>query len=109
MCAVIKTHEMTMNIFSEQRNAERFAIAYEVQLEDGNGVTRDLSSTGVYFTTSNYLEVGYVLQFYILLQKIGKSINRLRCEGQVIRTDESSQEWGIAVHLLTFGFEYSHG
>ena len=96
-----------MQPYTENRSAERFSLSYQVELENGKGLTRNISKTGVYFETSIFYSVGSVLQFSIQLQKLDKEVNRLRCHGRVIRTDKHTQKWGVAVNYLTLGFEYS--
>jgi hypothetical protein len=91
----------------ENRSAERFSLTYEVEFENGTGFTRNISKTGVYFETSSFHNVGSIVQFSIQLHKLNKEINRLRCHGRVIRTDQNAHQWGIAVNYLTLGFEYT--
>ncbi|WP_269747910.1 hypothetical protein [Methylomonas lenta] len=42
-----------------------------------------------------------------MLEKIGALVSRLRCEGQIVRTEDLTQHWGVAVQFSDFGFEYA--
>ena len=98
-----------MGTTREKRASQRYPVAYDVEWENGNGVTRDLSIRGVRFFTgaSHRFWIGEMLRFFVIVRRLETSMNRLRCEGRVIRIDGSSAGWDVAVCLQNFQFEYS--
>jgi len=91
----------------DHRIAQRFPVVYNVVFEQGSsGLTSDMSTSGFYFTTQSAIHIGQSLRFCILLEKVGTLVSRLRCEGQVVRTDNLTQQLGVAVQFSDFGFEY---
>lgn len=86
----------------ENRQAKRYPTFCIVELDSGTGVTRNLSTIGVCFTTDKAIEPGLMLRCFILMQKTGKNITRLRCEGRVVRADQSADGWEIGLHFTTF-------
>ncbi|MGR9012858.1 MAG: PilZ domain-containing protein [Gammaproteobacteria bacterium] len=92
-----------MSDSNENRQAKRFPSAYIVELDSGTGVTRDLSTAGVCFTTDHAIEPNLMLRCFIPMEKTGGSApRRLRCEGRVVRIDESEVGWEVAVKFTTF-------
>lgn len=82
----------------------RFSTLCKVELEEGTGmgVTRDLSTTGFHFTADEPLPIGSMLRCVILMPKKDDKVVRLRCEGQVVRTDKSVDGWDIAINFTSF-------
>ena len=89
-----------MNDSREKHLAGRFPTFCTVELDSGTGITRNLSTTGVYFTTDKALEPDLMLRCFIPLKKeIGRNMTRLRCEGRVVRSDKSENGDGWEVGL----------
>lgn len=86
----------------ENRQATRYPTSYIVELDSGTGVTRNLSTAGVSFTTDNAIEPGLMLRCFILKQRTGSNITRLRCEGRVVRADKFADGWEVGLHFTTF-------
>ncbi len=83
---------------SERRRAERFKGAIPVELKEGRGLTRDFSTDGVYFETDQPLDVGERLDFTIWLEHASPNNPlRLRCQGEVVRTETGLEKRGVAV------------
>jgi len=91
-----------MSDFREKRLAGRFPSCCTVDLDPGTGVTRDLSTTGVCFTTDKAIEPDLMLRCFIPMQKPGKNPIRLRCEGRVVRANKSEDGWDVAINFTTF-------
>ncbi|MCK9396961.1 MAG: PilZ domain-containing protein [Methylobacter sp.] len=91
-----------MNGDKENRQAKRYPTSCIVELDSGTGVTRNLSTTGVCFTTDKAFEQGLMLRCFILMQRTGSNITRLRCEGRVVRADKSADGWEVGLHFTTF-------
>lgn len=85
----------------ENRLAGRYPTFCTIELDSGTGVTRNLSTTGVCFTTDNAIEPNLILRCFILMQKMGGNIIRVRCEGRVVRADKSGNGWEVAINFTT--------
>lgn len=90
-----------MNKTKEKRLTRRFPTSCAVEFDAGTGVTNDLGTTGVCFTTDKAIEPDLMLRCFIPMQKPGRNLTRLRCEGRVVRADKSSEGWKVAVNFTT--------
>jgi hypothetical protein len=95
-----------MSESKEKRLAKRFPTFCRVEFDSGSyscsGVTRDLSTKGVCFITDKPLELEQMLRCFILMEKKGGNLTRLRGEGKVVRVDKCAEGWEIGVHFTTF-------
>lgn len=90
-----------MNPTKENRLAGRYPVSCTVELDSGTGITRNLSTTGVCFITDQAIEPNLMLRCFIPMQRAGRNMTRLRCEGWVVRADKSADGWEIAVNFTT--------
>jgi hypothetical protein len=90
-----------MNSTKENRLTGRYPAFCTVELDSGTGVTRNLGTGGVCFTTDNHIEPDLMLRCFIPMQKKGRNLTRLRCEGRVVRANKLEQGWEVAVHFTT--------
>ncbi len=84
------------------RRSERVRSEKRVSLEDGvEGLTRDVSATGVYFVVDDKVEPGQVIRFSIEFSTpVGEpEILRLDCVGKVVRVESSDEKSGVAVAI----------
>lgn len=88
---------------TESRHEKRYDLQLLVEFDHGEGVTRNISTSGVYFTTDQALETGSEIKFYLVTE--GEDYNRIYCEGQVLRTEPCDEDWGIAVRNTQFTFQ----
>ncbi|MGZ4956563.1 MAG: PilZ domain-containing protein [Methylobacter sp.] len=93
--------EQDLNQSKENRLAGRYPTFCTVELDSGTGITRDLSTMGVCFTTDNEIEPDSMLRCFILMQKMSKNMTRIRCEGRVVRVNKSADGWEVAVNFTT--------
>lgn len=91
-----------MNNIKENRLAGRYPTFCTVELDTGTGVTRNLSTTGVCFTTDKIIEPNLMLRFFISMQKKGRNMIRLRCEGRVVRAHKFANGCEVAIQFTTF-------
>jgi hypothetical protein len=83
---------------TEQRRNQRFALRLPFQIVSSgtnvraNGETKNVSSSGVLFTTKLPVPVGDAIEYVITFPKAtgARSEVRLRCVGKVLRQDEES-------------------
>jgi Tfp pilus assembly protein PilZ len=65
--------------------------------DEGKGVTRDVSSSGVFFETDKHYEVGSIITMTIDLENPPGT--RLRCVGTIVRLEDRGSRVGVAVHM----------
>jgi len=91
---------------SEKHRAPRHLGATPVELKNGKGITRDFSSTGIFFETDKSFTQGQPIAFTIVLQNVDPNRPvRVKCRGEIVRVDESGQKIGIAVAISSYNFE----
>lgn len=67
----------------ERWDAPRLPMRFPVVLERGNGWTRDVSASGVYFETDEAFTPGAPIRFSLLLEHVYPTPFRLECQGQI--------------------------
>ncbi|NJC87946.1 MAG: PilZ domain-containing protein [Desulfuromonas sp.] len=92
-----------MTSIQEKRHAERFMIETPVMLENGTGMSRDISESGIYFMTDQSLTPGGIVRFSVKLDHLrpGKAV-RLDCQGQVLRIEPAGERFGVAAKINDF-------
>ncbi len=91
---------------SEQRREPRHKGKLHVELGSGKGITRDFSSSGIYFETNRSFTPGQSIEFTIVLRHIDpKSPVHLKCQGEIIRVEENEQKIGVAAAIESYTFE----
>ncbi len=90
---------------SNKRANSREASALQLQLGGGgSGVTRDVSASGVFFETDIEQVAGSLIDFTIEFETPGGPM-RLKCHGQIVRTEQHGTRQGAAVKILESKFE----
>ena len=98
---------MTASPSADRRHGSRFPIELPVELAEGTGRTRDLSSSGVYFETQEPFVPGAPLRLIVLLERAAFLVSegatasplRLECEGYVVRVERREGRLGVAAAL----------
>jgi hypothetical protein len=91
---------------SEKHRATRHRGATPVELKDGKGITRDFSSTGIFFETDKSFTQGQPINFTIVLENVDPDRPvRVKCRGEIVRVEESGQKIGVAVAISSYNFE----
>jgi len=84
----------------ERREAPRFPVTLPVTFEGGQGWTRDVSVSGVFFTTEWPFPIGAPIQFTLVLENVAPGARQqVSCQGTVVRVERSEQAYGVAVSL----------
>jgi len=83
----------------EKRRGQRVHTALPVFLKNAEGITRDVSASGVFFWTSeSTCALGELISFTVELKRPeGRMI--LKCHGDVVRTEARHGEMGVAVKI----------
>lgn len=90
-----------MSHSKENRLAGRYPTFCTIELDSGIGITRNLSTNGVCFTTDKAIEPNLMLRGFISMHRAGRNMTRLRCEGRVVRSVKSADGWEVAVNFTT--------
>ena len=80
---------------NEQRTNERFNLCCLVTFREGPGWSRDISTTGIYFSTKKVLKESEMIQFTIHLNQEPN----VQCDGKVMRTKQRTDGYGVAVQF----------
>jgi hypothetical protein len=91
---------------ADKRRATRYQVALPVQLESGNGSTRDISTSGIFFETEESFSPGAEIRFSAVLEHaVPGGPVRLRCEGQIVRVERREGKVGVAATITSYQFE----
>jgi hypothetical protein len=84
----------------ERRSAERFRVSLPVETDRGPGVTRDVSTSGLYLVTDRRLAAGDRLQLVVTLPDHDHSLRiRLSLNGKVTRVEDVEGAAGAGIAL----------
>jgi hypothetical protein len=88
------------------RVSPRFRIDLPVELEQGTGTTRDLGTSGVYFTSRFGYEPRSRLEFTIVMDSVNANQPlRMRCSGEVVRVEALDGLVGVAARITEYAIE----
>ena len=85
---------------AEQRRDRRIDIALPVMLQNAMGITRNVSSSGVFFWVNGTYALGDVIDFS-MGRKTESGEFMLKCRGVVLRTEQRNDDVGVAVWVST--------
>ena len=89
---------------STKRREERVQAALQVDLDHGTGVTRDVSTSGVFFETDMDCAPGSEISFSIGLDSPGGKLT-LQCKGQIVRVERRDGKIGVAAKIVASKLE----
>ena len=83
----------------DKRRGQRIQTALPVFLKNAEGITRDVSASGVYFWTSeSSCALGELISFSVELKR-PEGRMMLKCQGDVVRTELCNGMMGVAVKI----------
>lgn len=87
----------------EKRREERFDLEAPVIFDNGCGLSRDMSLSGIYFVTDQPFTPGRTVKFSVTLEYIrpGKPL-QLDCQGQVLRIEPVGKQFGVAASISNY-------
>ena len=89
----------------EKRTGQRIHTALPVHLSSAEGITRDVSASGLFFwTLESTCTLGELISFSVELKRPEGKM-RLRCQGDVVRTEPGNGGMGVAVKITESAFE----
>src|SRR3989304_3382825 len=84
----------------EKRRHPRYHAQLPVELGESRGVTRDVSTSGMFVFLDEPLAPGSSMTFTLVLpQAVAEGLVRLRGNGSVVRVEQEEGRLGIAVHF----------
>lgn len=86
------------------RQEERFDTTLAVRLEQGGGVTRNVSANGIYFLTDVALQAGATVTFALDFQNFPGGPLQVNCIARIVRTEERDGKKGVAAAIQSFEF-----
>src|SRR5262245_44930489 len=78
---------------------ERFKLALPLQLKNGAGMTRDISTSGIFFETDRAYAIGATIQLSLHFEH-----ESLQCKARVVRVEPRNGQFGVAVQLTSYVF-----
>lgn len=89
-----------------RRSQERHRLTLPVELEQGSGVTRDVSAGGVFLECNRSFTPGATIEFTIVLgsERPAEPI-LLHCRGQVVRVESNGERVGVAATIASYSVE----
>ena len=90
-----------MKIINEQRSNKRYELHCPVIFGQSYGLSRDISSSSIYFMTQNVLNNNEIISLTI---QTSQHVN-IQCEGEVVRIDSYPEAYGIAIQFTHFMFD----
>lgn len=74
-----------------------------MKFEGGQGLTRDISASGTFFTTEWPFRVGNPIRFALVLEHAEPGRRQeVTCEGTVVRVEPGLGEHGVAVSINSY-------
>ena len=87
---------------SDRRQAQRIAMALSVELENGKGITRDVSPAGVFFLTDLSFSINKPINLCLVLERVDPvGPLRVHCHGRVVRLERCDGSRGVAVAITS--------
>ena len=91
----------------ERRRGQRIHTALPVFLKNTEGITRDVSASGVFFWTSeSTCALGELISFSVEFKR-PEGRMMLKCQGDVVRTEPRTAEIGVAVKIIESAMEFA--
>ena len=89
----------------ERRETPRFPVVLAVELEHAEGWTRDVSASGVFFTTQGRFSPSEPIRFAIALEYVDPTgVLQVTCEGQIVRVEPRPRAIGVAAQICSYEF-----
>lgn len=86
------------------RRDERFETTLPLRLAQGEGVARNVSSSGIYFVTDVALETGAPVKFTLDFQNFAGGPVRVNCMARVVRVEQKGEKNGVGARINSFEF-----
>lgn len=89
----------------DRRSAIRHPVSWQLTFDNGEGLTDNISTTGLLFKTISLLDKGNDFRFVLKLpQQTSSSLSQCFCDGRVVRIQNVGHKHQVAVHINDFSF-----
>jgi hypothetical protein len=88
----------------DRRREERFETTLAIRLEHGSGLARNVSASGIYFTTDVALEAGAPISFTLDFKDYPGALLRVVCAAKIVRIESRDGKTGVAAAIDSFRF-----
>lgn len=85
---------------NKQRRHARISSELPTCIKGMQGVTRDISASGLFIVQGSQQEMGSRIDFWVDLDTPGGKL-KLCCEGEVVRVEKVDDRFGIGVKILS--------
>ena len=99
---------MSRRLAMDKRGEERMSVTRPVVLARESGVTRNISTSGVFFETNADYAVGSKIIFAIELDGPQGENLELRSRGEIVRIEHRAGKVGMAVKIDASKLELGH-
>jgi len=100
---MFKKHRSAM--FKEHRIEPRERISLPLKLGNGSqGITRDISASGLFFETDREQQVGSLVDFEIEFDRLG-GLMKFKAQGKIVRIEPRADKTGAALKFLVSRLE----
>jgi len=82
------------------RDSDRVITVLPVNIDGVKGITRDISSSGIFLEVESPIEPGKIVEFLVTLDSPGGDLV-MSCQGEVVRIEEFEKSYGIATKILS--------
>ena len=90
-----------------RRKSERIILDVPISVEDTIGTTRDISGSGIYFTSEASFQVGGVIRFSLRLEHaLPNQPLRIKCQGHVVRVEDLGEQHGVAATIDHYSYRH---
>lgn len=97
------TQQLIPSPLKPGRQADRFNIELPVEIDNMQGLTRNICATGIYFETETAQMPGSHVRFTVEVTIAGEK-SKMVCEGEVVRVESKDGVMGVAVALSSSFF-----
>jgi hypothetical protein len=105
-CSMDDSNSESSREFPERRKAVRFTGQLPMELKQGTGMTRNFSTSGIYFETDHSFSHLEPINFFLILEHTGFGPRvRIRCRGEVVRVETGGEKTGVAVAIHSYSIE----
>jgi hypothetical protein len=102
---MMESSEMSEGKAEDKRLEARMSTTRPVQLDRGKGVTRNISTSAVFFETDVEYAVGSEILFAIELDGPAGEKSMLKCRGEIVRVELRGGKLGVAAKIVASKLE----
>ncbi|MEO6487415.1 MAG: PilZ domain-containing protein [Thermoanaerobaculia bacterium] len=93
---------------SDRRGETRHEIILPISVDGWAAMTRDVSTTGVYFLTQQRFSAGTKIDFDLPLPRLATANLAFICHATILRVDARDHQCGVAARIDRFTIVPSH-